>query len=84
MSSYSFKTKTGFGSQISDGVGEGIKERSCAGHVNQEYCANKAGKKKEKMKVKIAPPRNPSQVLFGDKDKKGALINFRPKEIPQK
>jgi hypothetical protein len=40
--------------------------------------------KKEKMRVLIKAPMNPSQVLFGDNAVSGLLMNFLPTNNPQK
>jgi hypothetical protein len=49
-----------------------------------EYCANRAEKKNEKIIVQRKAPIKPSQVLLGERARKGAEINFLPKVIPTK
>lgn len=76
--------KTGFGSQLSGG-GNGLMYRPSAGQVNQVNCAKYPEKKKQNITVQIPAPMKPSHVLFGDNNgKNGALINFLPKQIPEK
>lgn len=83
-SEYAVGRNTGFVSQTSIAVARGIMVSSSAGHVNHEKCDSNNGKKKEKISVRTAAPMNPSHVLFGESEMKGALINFRPIVMPQK
>lgn len=80
---YSCRMKTGFGVQCKGG-GKGRIEIISAGQINHIFLASNAGTKNAKANVQSDAPIAPSQVLFGDKARNGAFINFRPKVIPTK